>query len=148
MPMPFSRVLTFSQQLRRPQHILLYKLHFSTIGMEDGKVCKLRTEIITSTHLLIPEMTLAGVSPDNPWQIWGWGRNGLERGQGTMANKFCHLDNFPCPSSLFSFPKSSFASFRSGLKIPLSLLPLIDVWHQWMCLPLAFLLLDVLTMTF
>lgn len=65
MPVLFSGVLTFSQQLRRPQHILLYKL-LSTIVMEDGDICKLRTEAVISAHLLIPEMTPAGASPGNP----------------------------------------------------------------------------------
>lgn len=68
MPMPFSGVLTFSQQRRRPQHILLYKL-LSTVAMEDGDVCKLRTEVVISVHLLIPEMTPAGASPGNPYRF-------------------------------------------------------------------------------
>lgn len=56
--MLFSGVLTFSPQLRKPEHILLCKL-LSTTGMQDGEVCKLRAEVIISAHLFIPEMSPA-----------------------------------------------------------------------------------------
>lgn len=67
MPTPFSGVLTLSQQLKGPQHIVLYKLIY-TKEMKDGEVCKLKTEVFISAPLLIPEITPAG-APCNPFKF-------------------------------------------------------------------------------
>lgn len=63
MPIPFSGVLASSQQLKGPQLIYLYRLIYAT-GMKGGEVCRLRTEVFISVHLLNPEMTPAEASWD------------------------------------------------------------------------------------